>query len=114
MASFQVFWSCSLSMHNESKYGDKKRDPGPLLLKYAKNRVFRKQSHLRNLDCLKTRLNLEYSSSASNGHALYAKGIKLRSLTMLRFCPCCLEFLWGDVCWTLSGAFQVQPRFRNS
>ena len=26
---------------------------------------------------------------------------KSRFLTMFQFCPCCLEFLQGDACWTL-------------
>ena len=46
---------------------------------------------LCSLGCLNTRSDLEYSSSAFNRNARSknAKGTKLRSLTMVRLCPCC-------------------------
>ena len=39
--------------------------------------------------------------SSFNKHAR-SKGTKHRKIITLQFCPCCLDFLWGDVCWIMN------------
>ena len=68
--------------------------------------------NFHNLECLKTRLDLEWFRPAFNKHACFknAKGTKVRPLKMFGFCLGCLALLQGS-CSLTAGLEDCRSNF---